>query len=187
MKSEPARSLMQVRVLADPAEAGVPRERLLHDRRRIHERAIAERPDLGLETRGQVCEPAAQHLVVVAAERIAGDVPFAFVGEHLGRGSSIGRGGSHAHADDAKRPRDELARAAAALPVPRHVFHAAVAPLCKPALEIRLVLGQVDACNANLVESEFLRDRIEPRAEPREVAGGEGACHAGTAARGRPV
>ena len=40
----------EVRVLADPAKAGIARERLLHDGRRIDERAVAERADFGFSS-----------------------------------------------------------------------------------------------------------------------------------------
>ena len=184
MNSEPARSLMRFVCLPIQPRPGIAGERLLHHRRRIHERAMAERAELRLEPRRELREPAAQHLVIVAAERVTRDVALAAVGKHAGSGTGIGRGGRHAHADDAQRPRHQRAGPAPALPVARHVVHAAVATLREPALEIGLVLGEIDAGDADLVEAELARQDFDPCADPREFAGGEWACHEGTAASG---
>ena len=66
--------LIRQRVLADPAESGVARERFLQHRRRIDEGAIAERADFVGDAVGQFLQAAAHHLVVVAAERVTRDV-----------------------------------------------------------------------------------------------------------------
>ena len=169
-------------MLADPPEAGIARERLLHDRRRIHERAIAERSDFGLEPPCKLGETAAKHFVIVAAKGVARDVALAAVGKHVARRFGIRRGSIHAHADDANRAGNELLRPAAPLPVARHVFHAAVTLLGEPALEVGFVLRQVDAGDADLVESELVREAVEALAQLREVFGGEGAGHVETGA-----
>jgi hypothetical protein len=59
--------------------------------------------------------------------------------------------------------------------------------LAEPALEVRLVLGQVDARDPDLVEAEFDGDRVEPLAQSREIQFGEGTGHAGTGGGVRPV
>ena len=46
-------------------------------------------------------------------------------------------------------------------------------PLREPALEVCLVLGEIDAGDADLVEAELAREDFDPCAEPREFAGGE--------------
>ena len=148
---------------------------------------MAEGAELGLEARREPGEAAAQHLVIVAAEGIARDVALAAVGEDVRRGTGVGRGSGHAHADDAKRARHQRRRPAPALTVARHVPHAAVAALGKPALEIGLVFGKVDAGDADLVKAELAREDFDPCAEPCEVAGVEWRGHERRAERERPV
>ena len=49
--------------------------------------------------------------------------------------------------------------------VPRHVIHPAVTLLGEPALEVGLVLGELDACDADLVKAEFACKCVEPCAQ----------------------
>jgi hypothetical protein len=58
-------------MFAAPAETGLVGERDLHDRRAVGECPVTERPDLGRDAIGEALEPEPQHLVVIAAERIA--------------------------------------------------------------------------------------------------------------------
>ena len=69
----------------------------------------------------------------------------------------------------------------------RHVFHAAVPPLREPALEIGLVLGELDSGNADLLEAELSRELVEPRAEARKFGNADRACQVPGSTRGRPV
>ena len=78
------------RVLAAPAEARARRELDLHHRRRVGERAVAERPGLGGDAIAELLQAVAQHLVVVAAAGIAGDVRPCFASEEI-PSATIGR------------------------------------------------------------------------------------------------
>ena len=100
---EPASRAMQVGVLADPAEPGIARERLLQHRRRVDEHAVAERSDaLPAVWRASCCRPRAQDLVVVAAERVARDVAAARRRRaRLARSCASARPVVHARADHA--------------------------------------------------------------------------------------
>src|SRR5690606_39646768 len=69
-----ATRLDQQRVLAAPAQPGAARELDLQDRCRIAEHAVAEDADLRLDPRREPLQPCADHLVIVAAERITRDV-----------------------------------------------------------------------------------------------------------------
>src|SRR5262245_36026988 len=73
----------QVRVLADPAEAGVARECFLQNRAAVDEYAMRLRNAVSANLFGELREPAAQNLVVVAAERIARHVRALGIGEDL--------------------------------------------------------------------------------------------------------
>src|SRR5690606_20064950 len=61
----------EIRVLTDPAETGVARERFLEHGRAVGEDTVAERTDVRLDRAGELLQALPHHLVVVAAERIA--------------------------------------------------------------------------------------------------------------------
>jgi hypothetical protein len=141
----------EVGVLADPAEAGVARERLLHHGPGVHEGAVAEGTDAPLERIRELLQSWAQDAVVVAAEGVARDVGAAGIGEH-GCGGRPGREAVHAYADDALRAGDELGGPAAPAAVARHELHGALAALGEPSLEAGLVRGEVGAGDAHLLK-----------------------------------
>src|SRR5882724_9029380 len=68
------RAVERERVLAAPGDAGAYRELDLHHRRRVGEDAVAKSPDLLLDALAKALQARAQHLVIVAATRIARDV-----------------------------------------------------------------------------------------------------------------
>ena len=170
----------QVRVLADPAETRVARERLFHDRRRIDERAVAEGADLGF----QHAPPAS-------------------------RGAGAGSCGSRARARSARRspacrrraPTGAAAASGAVLfmrtlmtrSVPgtssagrlrRRPCRAMYCmPPWRPSAIQRSSLasssGELDARDAHLVEAEFGGERSQPRSQFCELVGGEIAGHGG--------
>ena len=155
----------QVGVLADPAEARVARERLLEHRRAVRARAKGAGPGRGRQPVRETREPGAQHLVIVAAERIAGDVAEARIAQHAfgirGLGPVV-----HARRDHAQRPGYELGGARAARTVPRHVMHLAVPAGVEPVLQPALVVGQVDRRDPDALEAKFLAPGPGLRCEP---------------------
>ena len=134
----------QVRVLADPAESGIARECLLQHRRRIDEGAIAERTYLSRDAIGELLQAAAQNLVIVTSERIAGHVTQLWLVEDLPRIARVRRVVVHTHGDDPHRAGQKFVRAAALDAVPRHVIHRAVTFGSQPVQQMRFVLGQID-------------------------------------------
>ena len=110
----------EVGVLADPPEAGVAGERLLHDRGAVGEGTVAEGADLRLDMVGEALKTASDHLVVVAAERVARDIGEFRTPQHgLGVGSAAQI--VHAHADDSDGSGNERRRPGAAHAMAGHV------------------------------------------------------------------
>ncbi len=169
----------QVGVLADPAEARVARERLLEHRSAVGERTIAGRTDRRGKAIGQSREPRAQHLVIVAAERIARDVAESAVGEH---GLRLGRAGPvvHARSDHAQRAGHQFRGPGALRAVTLHVAHFAVPARGQPVEQPSLVVGQLDGRDADLLEAEFAAPGLDRHGEFGQVhahcfaAGGRG-------------
>ena len=73
----------EIGVLADPAEAGIARERLLEDGRAVGECAIAERADSLGDAVAELLQTTAHELVIVASECVAGYIGRGRVGERL--------------------------------------------------------------------------------------------------------
>ncbi len=155
-------------MLADPAETRVTRERLLEHRRAVDERAEPARARALLDRAGEPGEPRAQHLVIVAAERVARDVAAPWVREHAARLARALRPVVHARRDHAHGAVDELGGAGALAAVPAHVFHGAVAPCGEPFVEPALVGGEVDAADADFREAERAAERLHFGRESRE-------------------
>ena len=130
----------QIRVLADPAEAGVARERLLEHGRAVDEDAIAElRRRARAIAVGESLQPLAQHLVIVAAERVARDIARRRIRERGARVARSVRPVAHARRDHPDGARHELGGPRALAAVPLHVAHRPVATEREPALEPPLV------------------------------------------------
>ena len=119
----------QQRVLAAPAEAGLRRERDFEHRRAVGEHAIAEGRRRLLAMRvGELLQAFAQHLVVVAAERIArDDRPLSgSASTVLARSRARAAGSSSRARDHAHRAGHQLRGARAARAVACHIIHLAV-------------------------------------------------------------
>ena len=83
----------QIGVLADPAQAGIARQRLFENRGAVGECAMAEGADGRGDPVAELLQARAQDLVVVAAERIAGNVAAgaAFASTSAGAAASAGQ------------------------------------------------------------------------------------------------
>src|SRR5690606_5570964 len=163
----------EIRVLTDPAEAGVACNRFLEHGRAVGEDAVAERTYVRLDRIGELLQALPHHLVVVAAERIARDVR----ASRIAKGTD-GVGGFagpiiEARRDDPGRAGHELRGPRAFRAVARHVVELAVPAEREPALELRFVVAKIDAADADLAEAERGRLLANPVRERGELRGRE--------------
>ncbi len=152
------------RVLAAPAEARLGRERDFEHRRAVGEDAITERPDFRRDAVDETREAGAQHLVVVAPERIPRDVGARRIGE---RRLCVRTAGPvvHPRRDDAKRAGHELGGTRARGAVARHVRHVAVTAGGEPALQMLLGLAELGVGDADFLEAELAAPLRDGRGE----------------------
>ena len=148
------RPVEEVGVLADPSETGIARQRLLHDGGAVREGPITEGACLGLDMVGKALQAASDHLVIVAAEGVSGDVAELRIPEN---GFGVGSAAEivHAHADDADGSRHQLGRPGASHPVAGHVLELTVVAAVEPFEQRRFVAAQVDAGNRHLLKAEL--------------------------------
>ena len=194
--TSPALAIDQIGVLADPAEAGIARQRLLEDRRAVDECAVAKRSDPLGDAVAELLQTVAHELVIVAAQRVARHVGDACRRRARARASAASRRPViHARADAADRAREEFRRPRALAAVPRHVAHLAVEARAQPIEEMRLVRRKVDVRDADAGKSELASPQRWMSAEQgggiewrrARVIGGFGRPHAGKATRSRPI
>ena len=162
----------QVGVLADPAEPGTLGERFLEHRRTVDEHPVTERADLCGDAFGEPLQPLPDQLVVVAAERVAGDIATRVVLEYRPGLGGWFRPVVHAHADHRVGTRTQLGRPAALAAMACHPVHRAVAAFGKPRLEARFLLTRRDAGDADLLEAEFARPGVDRANQGLHVAAG---------------
>src|SRR4051812_36043888 len=144
-------AVQKQRVLAAPADARAGSELDLHHRRRIGEHAVAEGADLILDAGTELLQPIAQHLVVIAAARIARDVrPFAHR-RHLVLADAV----IHAARDHSQRAWLKLGRARAEGAMTRHILHLAMPSMREPFEQARLRRGEVAIGDAHRLEAEL--------------------------------
>jgi len=148
-------ALQRQRVLAAPAGAAARGQLHLEHRRRIGEHARAQRADFGGEPVGQLLQPRAQHLVVVAAagvDRHAGlpgiaqPLPFDRLPARRGGARQV----VQPRGDHAERARHQLGRARALQAVALHVVHRTVVALRQPGAQAGLGAAQVDSGHTDL-------------------------------------
>ena len=116
---------------------------------------ITEVANARLDPLGQLLQPATQHLVIIAAEGIAGDKAEFGIVDHLTRHRARAGAGSPCARRSRTRCRDAARGAAATLAVACHIVHVAVAAGVQPALQARLVLAQVRAGDADLLKAQL--------------------------------
>lgn len=142
-------------MLADPAEARIPRKRLLEHRRSVDECAVAEVADPLFDPRREALQALAHELVIVAAERVSGDVAERGIFQHLLRGSRVSGLIVHADRNDAQRAGDELGGPRPKSAVSLHVVHCAMTALLEPALEALFVFGELHGRDADSLKPEL--------------------------------
>src|SRR3990172_8620006 len=101
-------------MLADPAEPGFFRQRLLQYRSAVAESAVLEPTGACLDPFGQLLQTAAHHLVVVSAQGIAGDESERRVAQDRRSIGSLAREVVEARGNHAQRAGLQFLRAAAA-------------------------------------------------------------------------
>ena len=142
-------------MFADPAEPGVARKSLFENWRAVHKNAMAKfAVEVAYPSR-QTSQPSAQNLVIVAAQCVPRYESPVAVTQHT-PGVPCLRLVIHPHANYRNCLGHEVSWPRAAPAVTFHVAHLTVAAQFQPALEIFLVLDQVDAGNPNRLEAEFL-------------------------------
>ena len=119
----------EIGVLAYPPEAGVARQRLLEHGPGVDEHAITHRPDALDDVVGQPLQGVAQHLVIVAAQRITRDVAQLRVGQRVGGVVRVRRASSSCA---------PTARAPCRAPVPRVACGACRVWPCSPSRRVCL-------------------------------------------------
>ena len=151
---EPADRLRRLVCLPIHPRPALRGERFLHDRGAVGEGAVAEGADLGLDMVGEALKTASDHPVIVAAERVAGDIGELRTAQH---GPGVGSAAQvvHAHADDSDGPRHQRRRPGAAYAVAGHVPELAVVAGVEPCEQRRLVRGQVGVGDCHLLKAEL--------------------------------
>src|SRR5688572_15562666 len=162
-------AIEQIRVLADPPKACIASERLLEHGRAVDEDAIAELPDALRDGIRQALQARAQHLVIVAAERVTGHVARGRIGQGF---ASVARGVrpvAHARRDDSDRARHELGRPRALAAMPFHVRHRSLASEREPALEPSFVGLEIRFGDSELREAEIAAELLDFACQPLEL------------------
>jgi hypothetical protein len=118
-----------------------------------------QRRELGREAR----QRGAHDAVIVATERVARDVAGSAVREHGLRRPGVRRPVVHAQRQHAQRSGLQLGRTTAQGAVTLHVVHFAVMTEIQPAQQARLVLGELDAGDAHVVETMTPREAQQLR------------------------
>ena len=168
-KIRPRLARQQQGVLAAPAEAGLGRELDFHDRRRIGEHAVAERPHFTLDPVGQFLHPAAQYLVVVPAPRIPRDVRMLPVGK-LRPAVAVLRQVVHAARDHAQRPRHEFGRPRPGRAMACHIIHLAVPPARKPLREAGFGGRKIRVGDPHALETQLASPGLDGQRKACEIA-----------------
>ena len=178
-EEEPAAAVLvdQAGVLADPAQAGIARQRALEHRRGIDEHAVPEGTDVTGDVVRELLQAVAHQLVVVAAQRVARDVGTLGVvqgGPRLGifLGAVVQPDRNHPH-----RAGQQFLRPRAHCTVPRHPLHRSVQALAQPIGQVCLVLAQLDAADAAALETGLPRKLANAQRQLRQVGGGNGFGH----------
>ena len=121
------------RVLAAPAQLRPPRQFHFQHGGRIDENAKTVRGGI-MDAFGQLLQAATQGFVIVAPQRVAGNIGGVRVGQR-GAGIVRLRPVRQADADGAQRAGQQFGRTGAHQPVARHIIHAAVKACVQPGLQ----------------------------------------------------
>jgi len=148
-------AIEQIAVFADPAEARISRQRFFHDRRRVDKRAITEWPDRRRDAIRELLQTTTQNLVIIAPECVARDIRKLRIFEHFPRITCVRWIVIHAHRDHAQGARLQFVRTTAFAAVPLHVLHFAVMSGLQPRTQVCGIFLQIDAGDADLLESKF--------------------------------
>ncbi len=143
----------QIGVFADPAKTCVTSKGFLENRGAIDENTMAEVTVVLGDTPRQLAKPSAQHLVIVAPQRVTRHKGFFAIIQDV-PGICCVRQVVHARADHRNRPGNKLCRPRAALAVSGHVVHFSMAAEFKPSREVLFVSTQIDFGDPDGLETE---------------------------------
>ena len=160
------------RVLALPANPGLRRQRHFEHRRAVGEDAVAEVSDRSMDACREPLELVAQHLVIVAAERVARYERLGRIAQDLfavprRRGAVV-----HARGDHSQRARNERAGARPDGAVPCHIIHLAVSSRGEPLEQPLLRDVEIGVRDADLLETQCLPPPSYVRGQCRPVGFG---------------
>ena len=111
--------------------------------------------------------------MVIAAQGITRDVGFFRLGEQL-RHSGIARQVVHAQRHHAQSARHQFFGVRAFAAVGAHVFHFAVVAGGEPAFQVLLMLGQVEAADADLLKAQLAAPVLDGLGEGGQICGNSG-------------
>lgn len=157
-------------VLADPAEAGLFGDGFFQYRGAVDKGAVTERADDRLDFFCQLLHAFTDQFVVIAAQRITRDVGFFRLAEHM-RHLRIARQVVHAQGHYAQRARHQFLGVRAFAAMGAHIVHFAVVAGLEPALQMLLVLGEVQAADADLLEAQLAAPVLDGLGEGGEICG----------------
>ena len=146
----------QTTVLADPTKAGVARQCAFQHRRGIDECAIAECTDRSADPVRQLLQPATHQLVVIATQRVAGNVGALAIGERAPC-LAIVAAVILAHANGAAGAGHQMVWLCAQISIARHVIHVAVLALCQPVEQVLVISVKRRLHDAGLGKAQLKR------------------------------
>ena len=142
-------------MFAYPAETGFFRQRLFEDGSAVDENATAVCTRVVCNLSSQRLEPAAQYFVIVASQRVAGDIGFGRVVEQLCGRRLLLRQVIHAYGNDADGARDQFRGSAPLQAMLVHIVHFAVELPGQPLGQALLGLLQIDIADACLLKTKL--------------------------------
>jgi len=158
-------------MFADPAQAGIARQRAFQHRGGVDEGAVAERADGGLDAAGQLLQAVAHQLVIVATQRVAGDVGTFAVGDGVPGVGIVAGGVIHAQRDHPQRAGHQFIGPRALAAVAGHVVHFAVLALGQPVVQVALIVLQRHPGDADVAKAQLGRPVADIASELDRVDG----------------
>jgi hypothetical protein len=137
-----------------------------------------------LHALGQLLQALADQLVVVTAQGVARHIGALRLGQALGHLRVAGQV-VHAQRHHAQGARHQFIRVRALAAMGGHVVHFALVTGVQPALQVLLMLAQLDIGDADLLEAQLASPVLDGLRQLSEVEGRIG--HDGTAGLGRWV
>lgn len=149
-------------MLANPAQSGFFGQGLFHHRGAVDKGAITERTDLIGNAIGQLLQPPAHQLVVIAAQGITRDIALVGMIQQLFDIQRLLRQVIQAHADDTQGLGHQLFGTTAFFAMLRHPLHLAMELSGQPLLQFRFILREIRIGNRGLLKAELAAPLFDP-------------------------